>query len=95
MKRPRLFWLVFPSYVAITCGVLVVLLLDGGARLREFYRESVAVSLETDARMFAETAGDLLSKEKLQPEKSPELNALAKRLGEAGGIRITVVLPSG
>ena len=50
MKRFRLFWLVFPSYVAITLGMLLLVFLEGAARLREFHEESVKASLETDAR---------------------------------------------
>ena len=101
MRRFRLFWLVFPSYVAITLGLLVLVFLEGAARLQEFHRRSVAASLETEARMFEETAGSLLSNEKLTGPTAPELDALAKRLGKAsaageeGGVRITVILKSG
>ena len=101
MKRVPLFWLVFPSFVAITLGLLLLVFLEGAARLREFHEETVKASLETEARMFAETADDLLSNGNLQQGKVPELDALAKRLGRvsevdgAGGVRITVVLPNG
>jgi two-component system, OmpR family, phosphate regulon sensor histidine kinase PhoR len=101
MKRFRLFWLVFPSFVAITLGLLLLVFIEGEARLLEFHQRSVAASLETEGRMFAETASDLLSAEKLGQPASPALDALAKRLGKAseegeeGGVRVTVILRSG
>jgi len=95
MKRLRLFWLVFPSYVAITLGLLLLVLLQGEARIRDFHRQSVASSLEADARMFAETAGGLLPEGNPSREQAAQIDALAKRLWKAGGIRITVILPSG
>ena len=107
MRRFRLFWLLFPSYVVITLALLALVFMEGAARLQEFNRRSVAASLETEARLFAETASDLLSQEKLaqqdklaQPD-APEFDALAKRLakasaaGKEGGVRITVILQSG
>ena len=95
MKRLRLFWLVFPSYVAITLGLLLLVLLEGEARIRDFHRQSAASSLEADARMFAEMARELLPAGNPSREQAAQIDALAKRLWRAGGIRITVILPSG
>lgn len=90
MRRRRLFWLVFASYVAITFGLLGLVLLDAGATLRKFYQASVRSSLEAHARWFAQ-----LVRQPLSDGRYDQIDALAKRLGPAGGIRITVILPDG
>jgi len=90
MRRQRLLWLVFPSYVAITLGLLALVLAEGQATLSDFYQESVAASLESSARFFAESV-----RAKLSQGQTAEIDGEAKRLGRASGMRVTVILPDG
>lgn len=90
MKRPRLFWQLFPAFVAISAGVLLVLHLDSRRVLRDFHHDEVKAELIVHAQWFGDTAAALL-----RDGDYPALDALAKRLGKDSGIRITVVLPSG
>jgi two-component system phosphate regulon sensor histidine kinase PhoR len=90
MKRTRLFWQLFPAFVAISAGVLLLLHLDSRRVLRDFHREEVKQELTVHATWFADAAMGLI-----RDGNYAALDALAKRLGKDSGIRITVVLPSG
>ena len=90
MKRTRLFWQLFPAFVAISAGVLLVLHLDSRNVLRNFHREEVKSELTVHATWFADAAQALL-----REGNYAALDAMAKRLGKDTKIRITVVLPSG
>jgi two-component system phosphate regulon sensor histidine kinase PhoR len=90
MHRRRLFWQVFPAYVLLTAGLLLLLLLEGSGKLRDFYLRRAADGLAASARLFAEAA-----KPELDHADGPALDALAKQYGKAAGLRITVVLPDG
>ncbi len=90
MGRRRLFWQIFPAYVVLTVGLLLLLLLESRGGLREFYDEGTASNLAASAAMFAEAA-----KVPLQRGQYAEADALAVRFGKASQLRITVVSPSG
>ncbi len=90
MHRRRLFWQVFPAYVLLTAGLLLLLLLEGRGKLRDFYLERAADGLAASGRLFAESA-----KKEIEQGDAPALDALAKRFGKAAGLRITVVRPDG
>lgn len=90
MHKRSLFWHVFPTFVLLTVGLLLLLLLESKGRLRDFYIEQTATDLAASAAMFAESA-----KVPLEKAEYGEVDALAKRLSKASGLRITVVLPKG
>ena len=90
MRRRPLFWQIFPAYVLLTVGLLLLLLLESKGQLRDFYRSQVSTDLAASASMFGELAGDPLAR-----KQYGEVDAFAKRLAKASGLRITVVLPSG
>jgi two-component system, OmpR family, phosphate regulon sensor histidine kinase PhoR len=90
MRRRSLFWQMFPAYLLLTAGLLLLLLLETRGRLRDFYLDQTSSDLAASAAMFAESA-----KTPLERGDYTEVDALAKRLGKASGIRITVVMPSG
>ncbi len=90
MQRRPLFWQIFPAYVFLTVGLLLLLLLESKGKLRDFYLHQIAADLAASAGMF----GDL-SNVSLERGRYGEVDALAKRLGKASGLRITVVMPTG
>jgi two-component system phosphate regulon sensor histidine kinase PhoR len=90
MKRTRLFWQLFPAFVAISAGVLLVLHFDSRSVVRNFQREEVKSELTVHATWFGDAARSLLGE-----GNYAALDAMAKRLGKDSRIRITVVLPSG
>ncbi len=74
----------------LTVGLLLLLLLESRGRLRDFYLDQTASDLAAAASLFAESA-----LAPLEQGRYGEVDALAKRLGKASGLRITVVLPDG
>jgi len=90
MRRRPLFWQVFPAYVFLTAALLLVLLWEGRARLRDFYIEQTASDLTAASALFAEAA-----REPLEAGRHDAVDVLAKRLARTAGLRITVVLPDG
>jgi two-component system, OmpR family, phosphate regulon sensor histidine kinase PhoR len=78
MRKRRLFWQVFPAYVLLTVGLLLLLLLESRGRLRDFYVDQTAADLAASAALFAEAA-----KAPLENSQYGEVDALAKPLGKA------------
>jgi two-component system phosphate regulon sensor histidine kinase PhoR len=90
MRRRTLFWQIFPGYVLLTVGLLLLLLLESKGKFRDFYYNQISANLAASATMFGETANVALER-----GRYGEADALAKRLGKASGLRITVVMPTG
>jgi len=90
MRRTRLFWRIFPSLMAISVGLMVVLYLLARRSLEEFYWQEVSDALKIHARLAAEPVSELLKR-----GDAAGVDALVNRLGKANGIRLTVTLPSG
>ena len=90
MRRRRLFWQVFPAYVLLTVGLLLLLLLESRSRLRDFYLKQTASNMAASAAMFAQAATT-----PLQAGQYAEVETLAKQFDKASGLRITVILPDG
>jgi len=109
MRRKRLFWQLYPSYLLITLLALLTVILYGSSTLRRFYYHRVADDLESRALLLDEQIGALL------PQEGPSADAEAlkrarlaidpvcKRLGKKlaqqsereSPMRITIVWPSG
>ncbi|MFZ1932727.1 MAG: ATP-binding protein [Thermoguttaceae bacterium] len=90
MRKRRLWWWLFISYLWVPIVLLVGLGLYGSNVVQRLYEEQLKSDLEARARLAAEPIDDLLLKK--QPEK---IDALCKVLGQASRTRITAVLPSG
>jgi two-component system phosphate regulon sensor histidine kinase PhoR len=90
MRKRRLWWRLFISYLWVPIVLLVGLSLYGSGVVQRLYEEQLKSDLEARARLAAEPIGDLLLKK--QPAK---IDALCKVLGRASRTRITAVLPSG
>ncbi len=90
MKRKRLLWQIYPSYLLITLLSLSAVTWYGSRSLRHFYIERTATDLEARAHFMSK---HISRQSALQ--NSAELDALCKELGMETATRITVILPSG
>jgi two-component system, OmpR family, phosphate regulon sensor histidine kinase PhoR len=90
MRRQRLVWQLFPSYLLVTLLSLLALTWYVHTSWRQFYLEQTAADLKTRALLVeARLQG------RLAPEKGAEIDRICKDLGRLTGTRLTVILPSG
>jgi len=90
MVRRRLIWQLFPAYVIVA---LIAVAAAGGyasRSLRLFYLNEKADDLEAVAFMVKTQIEDILKKDDYK-----SLDKFCKQIGQAGKVRITVILPSG
>ncbi|MEW6358478.1 MAG: two-component system histidine kinase PnpS [Planctomycetota bacterium] len=90
MRRRRLLWQLYPSYVLITLVSLLIVSGYVSRSIREFYRLITADELEARACLAREQLPLPLS---LQSTKA--VDDLCKRLGAVSTTRITLILPTG
>ena len=90
MKRKRLLWQLFPSYLLITLIALAAVSGFASRTLRQFFLDHIAEDLHARARLI-----EPLVVEHLSPLQRHALEQVCKKVGETSGTRITVVLPSG
>jgi two-component system phosphate regulon sensor histidine kinase PhoR len=87
VRRTRLLWQLFPTYLLITMLAVVAASVYAFLSLSHFYRDETARVLTVRAQ---------LVRERLAVESSgADLDRLVKDLGRAAETRLTVVLPSG
>ena len=91
MRKKRLLWQLYPSYLLITLVALLIATLYASSELRKFYYDRTAADLYSRAWLLEEQIADQL----LASNDSKHIDPLCDRLGEASSTRITVVLPSG
>ena len=90
MRRKRLVWQLFPSYLLVTLLSLLALTWHVTTSWRRFYLEQTAADLKTRA-LLVETR----LQGRLAPGKGAEIDRICKDLGRLTGTRLTVILPSG
>ncbi len=90
MRRRRLLWQLFPSYLFITLLSLAAVALYSLFEMRNFYLERVSEGLEARAYLLEEQFTSLFD-----PLNATEIDRLCKRIGKSGSTRITIVLPNG
>ena len=90
VKKGRLLWQLFPSYVAITVISLVAVTWYSSSSLRHLYLEKAAADLKARAYFFE---SQIL--EHLDPLDEKAVDILCKKIGKRAATRITVILPSG
>ncbi len=90
MKRPQLFWVVFPIYVLVTIGLVLAAAWYSERLLRDFYLNQSRRHLEAMAQAFRHSF-----KEPLAQVEPAELQHRAVAFGQDTGVRITVVLADG
>ncbi|MBN2565753.1 MAG: PAS domain-containing protein [Candidatus Eisenbacteria bacterium] len=90
MRRRKLLWHLFPSYLLITIIAVAAVSLYAYLALRDFYLEETATALTARARLLAERSRPLI-----EAGDDAALDALVGELGAAVSTRITVIAPSG
>lgn len=90
MRKKRLFWQLFISYLLITCLVLLVIGVYTAKSFRTFYYQQSEKELLCRARLIAPQV-----LQHYQEDRIPSLDLLCKKLGKASSTRITVILPDG
>jgi two-component system phosphate regulon sensor histidine kinase PhoR len=90
VKRKRLLWQLFPSYLLITIVSLVAVSWYAGHSWRKFYLEQTAGDLEARARLVENQFPG-----QVYEAAGPGIDEILKRLGKLTATRLTVILPSG
>ncbi len=90
MRKKRLLWQIYPSFLLITVLSLLALLWHASKDLRDFYEKETYLNLEARAWLIQK---QLSGREILSNEQA--VDSLCKELGKKSSTRITVILPSG
>ncbi len=90
MRRKRLIWQLFPSYLLVTLLSLLALTWYVTSSWRQFYLDQTAADLRNRA-LLVET----YIQGRFAPEKGAEIDRICKDLGRLTATRLTVILPSG
>jgi two-component system phosphate regulon sensor histidine kinase PhoR len=90
VRRRRLLWQLYPSYLLITALSLVAVGVYASRSMHRSWLETTARDLRTRALLIRDEVSELVL------SGSPDqVDRLCKRLGAESGTRITVILPSG
>lgn len=90
MKKKRLIWHIYPSYVLLSVLAMGAVLISTSHIARSFYYDHTEKQLTAASRLIVEQLAaqpDLLAEE--------TVNTLCKTLAEKSGYRVTVILPDG
>jgi two-component system, OmpR family, phosphate regulon sensor histidine kinase PhoR len=90
MRKRRLWWRLFISYLWLPVLALFVIGLYGSHVIRQLYLEHMKGDLEARARLCGKPLDERFARGQIA-----EIDPLCKELGRTTGTRITVVLPSG
>jgi two-component system phosphate regulon sensor histidine kinase PhoR len=90
VRRRRLLWQLYPSYLAVTLLALVAVAWFASSTARRFYIEETARDLESRAHLVRKQVEG-----KMVAESASVLDALCKELGRESGTRITLIRPLG
>jgi len=90
MRRVRLFWLIFPSFLLVTLVSLAAATWYASHSWRQFSFKETAANLEIRARLAAAQL-----KGWFHPVEGARIDRLCKHLGKLSNTRLTVILPSG
>jgi two-component system phosphate regulon sensor histidine kinase PhoR len=90
VRRKRLLWQLYPSYLLVTVLSLLVVTLYASEATRRFFREQTEQVLESRARVLGrDMANGLL------PATPAKIDAFCKEVGHLSDTRITVIKPDG
>ena len=90
MKRRKLLWQLYPSYLVIILLAVVALGWYASSTLRDFYYQQTADSLEHQAHYMGELIGD-----RFDSEHITEVDALCDTMGPMVANRITIIALDG
>lgn len=90
MRRTRLLWQLSFSFVLVAVLSLLVFTLYMRKAVRDFYLESTAVRLQTEAEILA-----VQLPHAIDATRTVEVDRLCKQMGSLTNARVTVILPGG
>jgi len=90
MKKKHLFWLLLPSYWALTAIAIAVVALYAFHSMSNLYFQVLGKDIHTRASLLSEQVSPLV--EELD---QPGIDALCKNLGKTVGTRFTIIMPDG
>ncbi|PXF58231.1 MAG: PAS domain-containing sensor histidine kinase [Deltaproteobacteria bacterium] len=90
LKKRRLLWQLYPSYLLITIISLIAVTWYTSESLKHFFLEQTASDLKVRARFFEKQV-----LEHLDPLDEKAVDLLCKKIGKSAATRITIILPSG
>lgn len=90
MRSRKMFWRLYPPYLAVTVLSLLILAVYAAYSLRGFYLERTGEALEIRGRLIERQVKDFIAAGEMG-----SLDSLCKHFGRIGAARITVILPSG
>lgn len=89
MQRPRLFWYIYTTYLAVIAVVVVAVGVIGYTVSRQIYFDEAARGLEARAALARDQLAPLL-----RPGAQPQLQAMTERLARGSATRLTVIAGS-
>jgi signal transduction histidine kinase len=90
MKKKHLFWLLLPSYWALTAVAIVAVAFYAFHSMSNLYFQALENDIHTRALLLADQASPLM-----QEMDSEAIDTLCKRLGKSAHTRFTIILPDG
>ena len=90
MKKQRLLWQIYPSYLVIVLISLGAVTIYMSNSYRHFYLQQTGADLESRAHLLEKQISGYLS-----PDNLESIDPLCKQIGGPSSTRITVILPSG
>jgi len=90
MKKKRLIWHIYPSYVILSVLAMCAVVISASRIARSFYYERTDKQLNSASRLIVEQLA-------AQPDllKGPGIDSLCKTLARKSNYRVTVILPDG
>ncbi len=89
-KRKKLFWQIFPAYLAISLVTILAVSWYASSTLRQFFLNQTKIELKSRAYFFEEQL-----RRYLEPLNTAAIDSLCKKIGRRTDTRITVILPNG
>src|SRR3972149_2235497 len=90
MRRRRMIWKIFPSFLLVTIASIAAVAWYADREFRQFYLRQTVETLTARARLFE---GYLHDGEGIA--NGARIDALCKELGARASVRITVIRPDG
>ncbi len=90
MKKKRLIWYIYPSYVLLSALAMIAVAISASRIARSFHYERTEEDLASACFLLAEQLQDGSG---IFP--APDIDTLCKTLAQKSGYRITVILPTG
>jgi len=90
MKKRHLFWLLLPSYWALTAIAIVVVAFYAFHSMSNLYFQALEKDIHTRAILLAEQVSPLI-----ESMDEPGIDALCKKLGKTVDTRFTIIMPDG